>query len=314
MNRYGREEVLPLLPFNFNHFYYFYEVARHRSFTAAARELMVSQSSLSIQIKQFEKEMGGRLFDRRKGGVDLTEAGIAAYHVAERVFHEIDRLQSSLMETTRRIKGMLSVGTVNSIGIYELPRVLTAFKAEFPDVSIKIDFKEAEKVLDLLYSGKVDFAIIPWNRRYTDLTGVKITHNKLFLVAPPDHPLAGRPTVSPRDLEAYPFVGYETGMQTRSMIDALLKRMAISVEYSIESANSATIKHMVMAGMGLGFLPDVAVSSEIRRRQLVRLDIPALMMSRDIVLYYRSNRTLSRTREEFVRFLVDYFNPKTKRR
>jgi DNA-binding transcriptional LysR family regulator len=303
-----------VLPFNFNHFYYFYEVARHGSFTAAARKLMVSQSSLSIQVKQFEEEMGGPLFDRRKGGVDLTEAGTAAYHVAERVFHEIDRLQSTLIETERRIKGMLSVGTVNSIGIYVLPQILTAFKEKFPDVQIKIDFKAAERVLDLLYTGKVDFAIIPWNRRYIDLTGVKVTHNKLFLVAPPDHPLAGRSTVSPRDLESYPFVGYEEGMQTRSMIDSLFKRMAISVEYSIESSNSATIKHMVMAGMGLGFLPDVAVAPELRRGQLVRIDIPALMMTRDIVLYYRSKRTMSSTREEFVRFLVDYFKPKSRRR
>jgi DNA-binding transcriptional LysR family regulator len=103
-------------------------------------------------------------------------------------------------------------------------------------------------------------------------------------------------------------------MQTRSMIDALFKRMAMSVEYSIESANSATIKHMVMAGMGLAFLPDVAVSPEIRRGQLVRVDVPALMMSRDIVLYFRSNRTLSPTREEFVKFLKNYFAPKKRRR
>lgn len=302
-----------MLPLNYNHFYYFYEVARHGSFTAAARDLLVSQSSLSIQIKQFEQDMGGRLFDRRKGGVDLTEAGAAAYQVAERVFPEIDRLQSSLLETERQFKGLISVGTVNSVGIYVLPRILTAFKAEFPDVKIKIDFKESEGVLDLLYAGKVDFAIIPWNRRYPDLTGVKLTNNKLFLVAPPDHPLAGKPSVSPRDLEAYPFVGYEEGMQTRSMIDSLFKRMSISVEYSIESSNSATIKHMVMAGMGLGFLPDIAVGSEVRRGRLVRIDVPALVMTRDVVLYHRTNRTLSRTRLEFIRFLDGYFNPKTRR-
>lgn len=303
-----------MVPLNFNHFYYFYEVARHGSFTAAARELMVSQSSLSIQIKQLEQDMGRPLFDRRKGGVDLTDAGASAYQVAERVFHDIDRLQSSLRETERQIKGMISVGTVNSIGIYVLPQMLTAFKAAFPDVKMKIDFKHAEKVLDLLYSGKVDFAIIPWNRKYTDLESVKIARNKMFLVAPPDHPVARMETVSPRDLEAYPFVGYEEGMQTRSMIDALFKRMALSVEYSIESANSATIKHMVMAGMGLAFLPDVAVSPEIRRGQLVRVDVRALMMSRDIVLYYRSNRALSHTREEFVKFLKEYFAPKPRRR
>lgn len=303
-----------MLPLNFNHFYYFYEVARHGSFTAAARALMISQSSLSIQIKQLEQDVGRPLFDRRKGGVDLTDAGSAAYQVADRVFHEIDRLKSSLRESERQIKGMISMGTVDSIGIYVLPQILTAFKAAFPDVSMKIDFKHAEKVLDLLYAGKVDFAIIPWKRKYTDLESVEITQNKMFLVAPPDHPVAGLEKVSPRDLERYPFVGYEEGMQTRSMIDALFKRMAMTVEYSIESANTATIKHMVMAGMGLAFLPDIAVAPEIRRGQLVRIDVPALMMSRDIVLYYRSKRTLSPTREEFVKFLTDYFAPKQRRR
>jgi DNA-binding transcriptional LysR family regulator len=303
-----------MLPLNFNHFYYFYEVARHGSFTAAARELLVSQSSLSIQVKQFEQDMGGPLFDRRRGGVDLTEAGAAAYQVAERVFQEIDRLQSSLMETERQIKGMISVGTVNSIGIYVLPEILTQFKSEYPDVKMKIDFKQGEQVLDLLYTGKVDLAILPWERRYPELTGVKITQNKMFLVAPPDHPLAGQATVRPRDLEPYSFVGYEEGMQTRSMIDGLFKRMSISVEYSIESANPATMKRMVMAGMGLGFLPDIAVSPEIRRGQLVRLDVPALLISRDIVLYHRANRTLSATRAQFISFLKDYYAPKPHRR
>jgi DNA-binding transcriptional LysR family regulator len=303
-----------MLPLNFNHFYYFYEVARHGSFTAAARELMVSQSSLSIQIRELEKSLGGPLFDRRKGGVDLTDTGTAAYQVAERVFPDIDRLHSSLLESERQFKGMVSIGTVNSIGIYVLPQILTGFKAIFPDVRIKIDFKESEDVLDTLYSGKVDFAIIPWNRKYADLTGVPLTRNKMFLVGPSDHPLATVENVSPRELEKYPFVGYEERMQIRSTIDAMFKRMSLSIEYSIESANSATIKHMVMAGMGLAILPDITVGPEIRRGQLARLDVPALLMSRDIVLYHKANRTLSATRAEFVKFLKEYFKPKSRRK
>lgn len=303
-----------MLPFNFNHFYYFYEVARHGSFTAAARDLLISQSTLSIQVKQLERDLAGPLFDRRKGGVDLTEAGSVAFQAAERVFQEIDRLQSSLRETERSFKGRLRLGTVNSIGIYVLPQVLTAFKAEFPDVETKIDFKEAEKIFELLYGGKIDFAIIPWNRRYPELTGITVSQNKLFLVGPPGHPLANRGNVSPRDLEPHPFVGYEEGMQTRSLIDALFKRMSVSVQYTIESDNSATIKHMVMAGMGLAFLPDIAVSSELRRGQLVRIDVPPMMMSRDIVLYHKANRTLSATGKKFIDFFVDFFAPKSRRR
>lgn len=303
-----------MLPLNFNHFYYFYEVARHGSFTAAARDLLVSQSSLSIQIRQLEESLGGPLFDRRKGGVDLTEAGAAAYQVAERIFPEIDRLHSTLLESERRIRGTVSVGTVNSIGIYLLPRILTRFKEDFPDVGFKIDFKEGEAVLDTLYAGKVDFAILPWNRKYAGLTGTLLTRNKMFLVASADHPLAGAEKVSPRELEKYPFIGYEEGMQTRSMIDAMFKRMALTIEYTIESANSATIKHMVIAGMGLAILPDIAVAPEIRQGLIKRIDVPSLLMSRDVVLYHKTNRTLSATRRKFVDFLIDYFNPSSIRK
>jgi DNA-binding transcriptional LysR family regulator len=302
-----------MLPLNFNHFYYFYEVARHGSFTAAARELMVSQSSLSIQVKQFEQSLGGALLDRRRGGVDLTEAGNAAFQVAERVFQDIDQLHALLLESERMIKGRVSIGTVNSIGIYLLPEVLRTFRDTFPDVGIKIDFKESEAVMDLLYTGKVDFAIVPWYRRYPDLTSRRVTKNKMFLVGPPDHPLAHGEVIAPRELEAYPFVGYEEGMETRAMIDGLFKRMSLSIEYAIESSNSATIKHMVMAGMGLAILPDVAVAPEIRRKQLSRINVPTMTMSRDIVLYHKSSRTLSATRAEFARFLEDYFKPKPRR-
>ncbi|MCH7549803.1 MAG: LysR family transcriptional regulator, partial [Candidatus Krumholzibacteriota bacterium] len=73
---------------NLNHFYYFYEVARHGSFTGAARDLMVSQSALSVQVRSLEEELGGPLFDRRKGGVDLTEAGDRAFETAELIFQD----------------------------------------------------------------------------------------------------------------------------------------------------------------------------------------------------------------------------------
>ena len=298
------------MPLNFNHFYYFYEVAKYGSFTAAARALLVSQSSLSIQVKQFEEGLGSALFDRRKGGVDLTESGNAAFQVADRVFQDIEGMVAHIKESKQRITGRVSIGTVNSIGIYTLPELLSRFKADFPDALVKIDFKEAVGVVDQLYAGKIDFALIPWNRKYSDLTGIELTKTKMFWIAPKNHPLAKAGAVSPRELEAHPIVGYGEGMYTRTMMDALFKRLSMSVEYSIESSNAATIKHMVMAGMGLGLLPEDAVSAEIRQGQLARLDVSAMTMTQEIMLYYKSNRALSPTREQFMDFLIAYFNPK----
>ena len=295
---------------NLNHLHYFYEVARHGSFTRAARELLVSQSALSVQIRALEASLGSRLFDRRSGGVVLTDAGQRAFSVAERVFADVDQLISDFRQSDRVLAGAVSVGTVNSIGIYVLPEILTAYRVKYPDVRIHIDFRESERVMDQLIQGKTDLAVVPWERSYPDLNAVPLTRQKLFIVAPPGHPLTRVESVSPRDLEAHPFVGYHEGMHTRAMIDALFKRMAITVRYVVESTNAATIKHMVMAGMGLGFLPEMAVASEIRRGQLVRLDVPPLMMSQDVTLYLRKNRTLPRAAVGFAEFLQEYFKPK----
>lgn len=299
---------------NLNHLYYFFEVARHGSFTRAARELLVSQSALSVQIRALETSLGARLFDRRSGGVVLTDAGQRAFAVAERVFADVDQLISDFRQSDRVLSGAVGVGTVNSIGIYVLPDILTAYRAKFPDVRIHIDFRESERVMDQLIQGKTDLAIVPWERSYPDLNALPLTRQKLFIVGPPDHPLARAEQVNPRDLEAHPFVGYHEGMHTRAMIDALFKRMSITVHYAVESANAATIKHMVMAGMGLAFLPETVVAAEIRRGQLVRLEVPPLVMSQDVTLYLRKNRTLPRAAVGFVDFLKEYFAPKKRGR
>jgi DNA-binding transcriptional LysR family regulator len=236
------------------------------------------------------------------------------FQVAERTFQDIDQLLSNLRETESRFTGVVTVGTVNSIGIYVLPEVLGAFRAALPNVSVRIDFKEADAVIELLHAGRVDLAIIPWNRSYPDTHAIVLKPVKMFLVAPPDHPLVGREAIHPRDLSRYPFVGYEQGLHTRAMTDSLFKRMGIDVEYSIESANAATIKHMVMAGMGLAIVPDFAVAGELRRKQLVRMDVPAMTMSQELTVYLRKNRTLSPTRVQFLNFLKDYFAPPVHRR
>ena len=294
---------------NLNHLFYFYEVARQGSFTRAARGLLVSRSALSVQIKALEQSLGTVLFDRRRGGVELTDAGQRVFAVAERVFADIDQLVADLSHSGRQVTGAVHVGTVNSIGIYVLPEILTEFRRKYPDVRVRVDFRESEQVMDQLFQGKIDIAIVPWQRAYSDLNVVALTRHKMFLVAPPDHPLAKSERLSPHELEKFPFVGYHEGMYTRSMIDALFKRMSLEIEYSIESTNSATIKQMVMAGMGLAFLPEIAVAGELRRGQLVRLDVPPLVMHQDVTLYTRKNRSLSRTATEFVQFLQEYFDP-----
>jgi DNA-binding transcriptional LysR family regulator len=227
--------------------------------------------------------------------------------VAERVFQDVEQLLADVRESGRRFTGAVSVGTVNSIGIYVLPEVLGAFRTAFPEVDVRIDFKGVDGVVELLIAGRVDVAMIPWNHDYPELIAVPLRPVKMFLVAPPDHPLAAESRVHPRDLGKYPFVGYQQGMHTRTLMDSLFKRMSVRVAYAIESGNAATIKHMVMAGMGVAIVPDFAVAGELRRGQLARIDVPMMTMTQELTAYVRKSRTLSPTRAQFLGYLQEYF-------
>jgi DNA-binding transcriptional LysR family regulator len=292
-----------LLPFNFNHLYYFFAVAKAGSFSGAADELRVSQSSISVQVKQFEDSLGHRLFDRVKSGVELTEAGEIVFQYAESVFSDVDTVLGQLKDVEHRFHGTIAIGTVNSIGVYMLPERIKAFNEVYPQVKINVTFKSTAELIELVKAGRIDFAIVTTNRHYAGLASEPLEKHKMFVVAPPGHALTSLDTVSPAELERYPMLGFEEGMETRAVMDALFKRMAISVEYAMESSNVATLKHMVMAGLGISILPDPVVSPEIRRGLLARVDIPSLYMTQDVTAYYRASRGLTPARRQFLRAL-----------
>lgn len=291
-----------MLPFNFNHLYYFYVVAKSGSFSMAARELRISQSAISVQIKQFEQTLGHILFNRIKTGVELTESGQVLFEYAEHTFHDVGGVTAALEAMEHQVKGHVTLGTVNSIGIYTLPDVLKAFNDDYPDVTFAVEFKSSREIVDRIRTGATDFALLTSNRSYEGLKSEPLRKNKMFLVAPPDHPLASQGEVSPRELESHALIGYEEGTETRMLMDALFRRLQLRIEYLIESSNVATIKRLVLAGLGVAMLPETAVAREIRSGHLVRPSVPSLYLFQEITLYYKTNRVLTPTRNAFLNF------------
>jgi DNA-binding transcriptional LysR family regulator len=292
-----------VLPLNFNHLYYFYIVAKRGSFSQAAADLRISQSSISVQIKQFEASLGHTLFNRIKTGVELTDSGQILFDHAETIFHDVEHIQDSLDAVEHQIRGTIELGTVTSIGSYILPEVLKAFHTVYPEVKITVAVEPSRDLVDSVRMGRIDFALLTSARQYPGLTSIPLKKIKLFLVAPPDHPLAQRETVSPAELENYPFLGFDEGLELRMMMDSLFRRMSLRIEYVLSSTSVATVKHMARAGLGLAILPETAVGEEIRDGSLVRLDVPTLYMGQEVTIYYKASRPLTPTRREFLQTL-----------
>lgn len=292
-----------MLPANFNHLYYFYRVAVHHSVSKASKELLIAQSALSTQLKQLEESMEVTLFNRTKGGMDLTEKGELAFHHASQMFEAFEAMRRALVLAEKEVKGPLNIACVNSIGIYLLPRILTAYHAEYPDVTINLQLYSSGRVMESLQENQVDMALIAWNRQHPLMESEVIMQNEMVLVVPPGDPLARKRKPELSDLVGRKFVGYEAGTPTRLMIDAHFKGLELTPEYVLESGNIATIKQLAIAGMGLALLPGIAVDTDLKQKTLKAVAIPELQMERPVTVYWKERRVLSRPAKTFLDFL-----------
>jgi DNA-binding transcriptional LysR family regulator len=289
-----------MLPCNFNHLYYFYRVAVHRSVSKASKELLIAQSALSTQLKQLEESMDAALFNRTKGGMDLTETGELVFGYTARMFEGYEEMRRAMVLAEKEVRGPLNVASVNSIGIYLLPPLLTEYHRQYPDVKINLELQSSHRVMELLQDNQVDLALIAWNRQYPLLQSSVIMQNRLVLAAHPRHPLVKKRALSLVDLVGQGFVGYEAGTPTRIMIDTHMKGLGVPLEYILESANIATIKQMVIAGMGLALLPEFAINLELREKALRVLPLPDAEIERPVTVYWKERRVLSRPAQKFL--------------
>jgi DNA-binding transcriptional LysR family regulator len=292
-----------MLPSNFNHLYYFYRVAVHKSVSKAAKELLIAQSALSTQLKQLEESLETTLFNRTKGGMDLTEAGDLVYEHAARMFETYDDMRRAMVLAEKQVRGPLNIACVNSVGIYVLPQILTEYYKTYPDVQIHLELHSSHRVIEMLQENQVDLALIAWSRQYPLLDSSVIMQNQMMLVSQPKHALVKKKDPRISDLVGQPFIGYEAGTPTRSMIDAHFKSLGVELEYVIEAANIATIKKLAVAGMGLAFLPEIAVESELKSKILKPIELDEAHMDRPVTVYWKEKRVLSRPAQKFLEFI-----------
>ncbi len=292
-----------MLPCNFNHLYYFYRVAVHKSVSKASKELLIAQSALSTQLKQLEESMETTLFNRTKGGMALTERGDLLYTYASRMFETFDEMKRAMLLAEKEIKGPLNIAAVHSVGIYLLPGILTAYHRKFPDVQINLELHSSNRVMEILQENQADLAFIAWDRQYPLLKSMVLCQNDIVLVGHPKHPMVKKRKPTLEDLAGERYLGFEAGTPTRMMIDSHFKSLGVHLEYVMESANIASIKQLAIAGMGLAFLPEIALGDQ---KTLKPIAIPETRLDRPVTVYWKERRVLPRTAQKALQFLEEW--------
>jgi LysR family transcriptional regulator, transcription activator of glutamate synthase operon len=233
-------------------------VARARSFTAAALDLHVAQSALSQQVAKLERELGVELLRRTTRRVEVTEAGELVLARGRRALAEADAIRADLDALRGLVRGRLRIGGVPPVSGLHPASLIAEFGRAHPGVEITIREEVAAQLLEELADARLDLvlALVEPEDTAPGLTGRRLLHEELVLVAAPDHPLATRKRVPHAALAGVPLVAYGVGSALRTELERLVPDGRVIAE-----ANElATLRELVVLGLGVTLMPAAVVA------------------------------------------------------
>lgn len=238
------------------------------AFTRAAGRLGCTQANVTLQIQQLEKELGARLFERLGKRISLTRAGEALLRHTGEILKGVDDAKAAVRESG----GTLIIGTAESLCVYRLPGVLREYRAHHPDVQVVIKMLDCTEYLPSLENNTVDVLYALGERIDSPACRVvSTTRETVSIFAHPGHPLAKRQRIRTRDFNSQAFLLTGEGCCYRSAFLAKLGSAYVYPKLAMETNSIQAIKQAAANGIGLCFLPDVAVGEEIASGALVRL-------------------------------------------
>ena len=279
----------------------FLKVAELESFTRAAAELHVSQSALTVQVKQLEEELGVLLFDRNKRGVTITTAGRDLLSPLQRLVRDTEAIIGYAHDISGVRAGNIAIAALPSIAADLLPRVMGTFLRTNPDVRITVHDVVAARVRELVAARAVDFGLGTASRRDREVRGMLLYEDHLAAFVPAAHRLAKLDGVSLRELSECELILPNRESSVRRMAEGAMARNRITTTVRHETNFMPTALAMVRRGLGVAILPESA--GDEKSEGIVRIPIRKPAMGRQICLLQRTDRALSPAAERFVQVL-----------
>jgi DNA-binding transcriptional LysR family regulator len=275
-------------------------LAEELNFTRTAERVHTVQSNVTSQIKSLEAELEVPLFDRLGKHVVLTEAGRRFRPYAERALAAMEQGHRAV-KFGAEPAGPLHIGTPESMLTYRLPEVLKLFRKRYPKVDLIFHPDSQERLADALESGKLDLAI-SMSRRFAgqQLSSIGMQTEDIYLFTTPDHPLVKAKKVYPQDLADQTLLLTETGCGYRMMLEMQLASAMIRPQNVTEFSSIEAIKQYVIAGMGVGLLPEIVIANELRKKQYALLNWQGAKMSIATSIVWHKDRWKSPSMQAFL--------------
>ena len=283
---------------------YFQTVARLEHMTKAAEELQIAQPSLSKTIARLEEDLGVPLFDRKNRQLQLNQYGRLFLERVNRVFLELNEGKRELEELLER--GQTQITLAVSIPRV-LPQLVSSFLKTFPDIKFQQVLESTSSMKSLLEKAEIDFCISSVEIVGTDIVWEPLMTEQIYLVVPPDHPLARREKIYLHEVKDEPFISMNTGFGFRNVTDDFCREAGFVPNIAFEGDEPVVIGDLVRQGLGVAFVPEISWLDNANPFPN-KLEIIEPKCQRTIGLGWSKRRYLSDTAKQFRQYVKEYFS------
>jgi DNA-binding transcriptional LysR family regulator len=289
-----------------HHLLVFVHVADKKNFSRAAEELHITQSAVSLNIKNLEQNYGVKLFDRTNKYVRLTKAGEILYYHAKEILGQYARAKRLIEDLSNTANGPLTIGSGYTFGEYLLPRIISSFKTLYPQIRPKITIKNSNRIAAQILRQELDLGIVEGDIKHSNIVAEPFAQDEMVIIVPTYHKLADKKEVGIEEIASETWIIREIGSGSREVTDRMFSEAGISPDSIMEFGSSQIIKEAVEAGLGISFISEWVIRKEISFGTLCSLRIKNHSIKRNFSFVTHASQFHTKATDLFLDFLRQY--------
>lgn len=290
----------------------FVHVAEGRSFSKAAKELFLTQPTVSAHIAGLEKELNARLFVRNTKEVKLSEEGKLLYDSAKQIVALQKKIEKIFLENEKKEEHCITIAASTIPAQYLLPEILVKFNEKYPNEQFKVIETDSAKVVEEVLNHSVDIGFTGTVLEKKDCKYIPFYQDELVVIAPNTEKFKKlqQEATDIRWILQESVIMREEGSGTRKEAEKQLRKIGIDIEklnIVASMENQEAIKKSVENGMGVSIISKLAAEEEMKKGQIIGFPLMKEDGKRDINVVYNKSFQLSHLSERFVKTVKEIY-------
>jgi DNA-binding transcriptional LysR family regulator len=281
----------------------FVAVAESGNFSRAAERLHVAQSAVSVLVRELERKLNIRLFDRTTRRVELTDAGLEFRATAEKLITDLEHAVQNTHDLVERKRGRIIVAAPPLLAAALLPETISTFQKQYPGISIALIDARTNEIVQRVKTGQADIGVGTFAMDEEGLSRTRLTKDTLTLFCERSHSIASMAQVRWRDLKRLPLITLTRESGIRALVESGYESANLTIDRpAYEVSQITTALALVEAGLGISILPTYALVS-CKNRSIVARPLSQPTITREVVAVTRSGRSLPPAGSDFIQLL-----------